>query len=138
MDEFTASFAATLFKKHPDYLILASNVAIDNHHKNTNCDFCQVMKTLNSCDVVSDKIINIITGHEDEINNMIDYSLDYLISYFGFKTLYNAYLLKRYDVVLERPQHMFMRVALSIHGDDFEKVKLSENFSISIICLNTS
>ena len=123
LDEFTASFAATLFKKHPDYLILASNVAIDNHHKNTNCDFCQVMKTLNSCDVVSDKIINIITGHEDEINNMIDYSLDYLISYFGFKTLYNAYLLKRYEVVLERPQHMFMRVALSIHGDDFEKVK---------------
>ena len=123
LDDFTSSFSATLFKKHPDYLILASRVAINNHHKNTNESFQMVMKKLNASGIISDDFIEILDKNATAIEEMIDYSRDYSISYFGFKTLFNSYLLKQKDTVLERPQHLFMRVALSIHRDNMELVK---------------
>jgi ribonucleoside-diphosphate reductase alpha chain len=115
LDDFSANFSATLFKNDPDYLILASRIAVNNHHKNTNEDFFEVMKTLNEKGIISDKFIEGIKPDKTSINNLINYGRDYSISYFGFKTLQNAYLLKAENVVLERPQHLFMRVALSIH-----------------------
>ena len=123
LDEFTSSFSATLFKKHPDYLILASKVAINNHHKNTSENFCEVMKKLNKNGIISDKFIEIVDNNAETINNLIDYNRDYNISYFGFQTLFNSYLLKADNVVLERPQHLFMRVALSIHNNNLDMVK---------------
>jgi ribonucleotide reductase alpha subunit len=48
---------------------------------------------------------------------MIDYNRDYLIDYFGFKTLERSYLMKNKDKIVERPQHMWMRVSIGIHGD---------------------
>ena len=123
LDDFTSSFSATLFKKHPDYLILASRVAINNHHKNTKESFQEVMKKLNKSGIISDDFIKVLDKNATEIEEMIDYTRDYSISYFGFKTLFNSYLLKQKDTVLERPQHLFMRVALSIHRDNMELVK---------------
>ena len=123
LDDFTSSFSATLFKKHPDYLILASRVAINNHHKNTKESFQEVMKKLNTSGIISDDFIKVLDKNATEIEEMIDYTRDYSISYFGFKTLFNSYLLKHEDTVLERPQHLFMRVALSIHRDNMELVK---------------
>ncbi len=123
LDDFTSSFSATLFKKHPDYLILASRVAINNHHKNTKESFQEVMKKLNTSGIISDDFIKVLDKNATEIEEMIDHSRDYSISYFGFKTLFNSYLLKHEDTVLERPQHLFMRVALSIHRDNMELVK---------------
>ena len=123
LDDFTSSFSATLFKKHPDYLILASRVAINNHHKNTKESFQEVMKKLNTSGIISDDFIKVLDKNATEIEEMIDYTRDYSISYFGFKTLFNSYLLKQKDTVLERPQHLFMRVALSIHRDNMELVK---------------
>lgn len=123
LDDFAASFSATLFKNDPDYLILASRIAINNHHKKTQDSFEFVMNKLNSVGIISDDFIKIVNNHSDEISKMIDYSRDYSISYFGFKTLQNAYLLKFNGEILERPQHLFMRVALAIHGNDMKMVK---------------
>lgn len=123
LDDFAASFSATLFKNDPDYLILASRISINNHHKNTESCFKSVMLKLNECGIISDSFMNIVKEKEDFINIIIDYNKDYNISYFGFKTLQNAYLIKRDEVVLERPQHLFMRVAIAIHHDNMTMVE---------------
>jgi ribonucleoside-diphosphate reductase alpha subunit len=123
LDDFSASFSATLFKNDPDYLILAGRIAMNNHHKNT-CDcFSDVMARLNECGIISDSFMNTVEKNKDNLNDMIDYSRDYSISYFGFKTLQNAYLLKNENIILERPQHLFMRVAVSIHSDNIDMIK---------------
>ncbi len=127
LDEFAASFSATLFKNDPDYLILASRIAVNNHHKNTIECFYEVTKKLNDIGIISDKFIKIVYENKEKINDILDYSKDYSISYFGLKTLQNAYLLKTDGVILERPQHLFMRVAISIHGNDMDMVKLVYN-----------
>lgn len=123
LDDFAASFSATLFKKDPDYLILASRIAINNHHKNTKNSFESVMQDLNTTGIISDTFMKTVTENSKAISEMFDYSRDYSISYFGFKTLQNAYLLKLEGEILERPQHLFMRVALAIHTNDMEMVK---------------
>ena len=123
LDDFAANFSATLFKNDPDYLILASRIAINNHHKNTDEDFFEVMKKLNVGGIISDKFIEGIESDKTSINNLIDYGRDYSISYFGFKTLQNAYLLKTQNIIMERPQHLFMRVALSIHMGNLAMVE---------------
>lgn len=123
LDDFAASFSATLFKNDPDYLILSGRIAINNHHKNTSNSFCEVTSNLNQAGIISDDFTKLVFDNKETLDNMIDYSRDYKISYFGFKTLQNAYLLKSNGVILERPQHLFMRVALSIHRNDLEMAK---------------
>ena len=123
LDDFSASLSATYFKKDPDYLILAGRIAINNHHKNTESDFYVIMKRLSDNGIISENFMKTLENNKKAINNMLDYDRDYNISYFGFKTLQNAYLLKDKKVILERPQHLFMRVALSIHGDNLALVE---------------
>lgn len=123
LDDFAASFSATLFKNDPDYLILASRIAINNHHKNTHSSFELVMQKLNTTGIISDAFMTNVVKNSLEIEQMFDYTRDYSISYFGFKTLQNAYLLKINGEILERPQHLFMRVALAIHGSDMFMVR---------------
>tara|TARA_R110001592_G_scaffold59056_7_gene179087 strand:- start:31726 stop:34014 length:2289 start_codon:yes stop_codon:yes gene_type:complete len=123
LDDFAASFSATLFKNDPDYLILASRIAINNHHKNTQDSFEDIMQKLNTAGIISDDFIKNVTEYNLQISEMFDYSRDYSISYFGFKTLQNAYLLKLDGKILEKPQHLFMRVALVVHGSNMEMVK---------------
>lgn len=123
LDDFAASFSATLFKNDPDYLILASRIAINNHHKNTHSSFELVMQKLNTAGIISDAFMTNVVENSLEIEQMFDYTRDYSISYFGFKTLQNAYLLKINGEILERPQHLFMRVALAIHGCDMLMVR---------------
>tara|TARA_B110000483_G_C18206532_1_gene548027 strand:- start:7654 stop:9942 length:2289 start_codon:yes stop_codon:yes gene_type:complete len=123
LDDFAASFSATLFKNDPDYLILASRIAINNHHKNTHSSFELVMQKLNTAGIISDAFMTNVVENSLEIEQMFDYSRDYSISYFGVKTLQNAYLLKINGEILERPQHLFMRVALAIHGSDMLMVR---------------
>jgi len=123
LDDFAASFSATLFKNDPDYLILSGRIAINNHHKNTSNSFYEVTSNLNQAGIISDDFTKLVIDNKETLDNMIDYSRDYKISYFGFKTLQNAYLLKSNGVILERPQHLFMRVALSIHRNDLEMAK---------------
>jgi len=125
IDELLGEQCAALSTNHYDYSILAARIIISNHQKNTEDNFFNVMKSLyefkdvhnNSFPLVSETLWNFTKMHETTINDMIDYNRDYLIDYFGFKTLERAYLFKCGEKVVERPQHMWMRVAIGIHGD---------------------
>ena len=133
IDELTAEQCAALSTYHPDYNILAGRIIISNHHKNTNGSFFSVMKKLyeftdvhnKQHSLVSPEFFSIVEKHKDEFDNMIVHDRDYLIDYFGFKTLERAYLMKYNNVIEERPQYLWLRVAIGIHGDNLEKVKIT-------------
>ena len=136
IDELTAEQCASLATTHPDYEKLASRIMISNHHKNTPETFLEVCNSLyNFKDIhnehhpiISEKQKNLVVENADKFEEMIDYSRDYLIDYFGFKTLERAYLLRVNGKVVERPQHMWMRVAICIHDGDLEKTKETYDF----------
>ena len=131
IDELSAQQCASLASTHPDYNILASRITISNHHKNTADSFCKVMTQLyeykdkhgQQSPLVSQELYNVVEKYGSELESILDYSRDYLIDYFGFKTLERAYLMKINKETVERPQHMWLRVAIGIHGDNLEKVK---------------
>lgn len=133
IDELTAEQCASLSIQHPDYNILAGRLIVSNHHKNTSSSFFSVMKKLyNFKDVhhkpyplLNNSFFEIVEKHKDELDKMIDHERDYLIDYFGFKTLERSYLMKIGGIVVERPQYVWLRVALAIHGDNMEKVRTS-------------
>uniref|UniRef100_A0A6C0DTU8 ribonucleoside-diphosphate reductase n=1 Tax=viral metagenome TaxID=1070528 RepID=A0A6C0DTU8_9ZZZZ len=131
IDELTAEQCASLSTQHPDYGILASRVVVSNHQKNTNPSFIKVMEQLyffhdsNGCHspLLSHETWLNIMKNSEELENMLDHNRDYLIDYFGFKTLERAYLFKVHDVIVERIQHMWLRVSVGIHGDNMKLVK---------------
>ena len=124
IDELTAEQCATMAATHPDYLTLASHIIISNHHKTTSDRYSDVARRLHAfCDstgcnvpLVSDSLHRFVSEHGRAIDAMIDYSRDYDIDYFGFKTLERSYLMRGSGgAIVERPQHMWMRVSLGIH-----------------------
>jgi len=131
IDELTAQQCASLITTHGDYGELASRILASNHHKNTPYDFYTSMEKLyNFKDVnnerhplVSDEFWQVVQNNKSTLEEMIDYERDYLIDYFGFKTLERAYLMKVNGKIVERPQHMWMRVSVGIWGNNLEKVK---------------
>jgi len=132
LDELTIQYCLQHAMDHPDYGKLASRVAIDNHHKDTDESLLKVATTLyNNKDsngelapLISDELYETIATHHSLLDTFIDYGRDFLIDCFGFKTLHQGYLLKTTEgVVVERPQHLWMRVALGIHKDDLPRVK---------------
>lgn len=126
LDELTCQLAASLATVHPDYGTLAARITVSNHQKNTHPSFCHVMiqlanqvapKTGEPVSYINDEILEVIAKHGDEIDARIDHTRDYLFDYFGFKTLEKSYLLKDTSgVILERPQHLWMRVAIALWG----------------------
>jgi len=122
IDELTAEECAAQ-SLHPDYGVLAGRIVISNLHKNTPSSFREVVGSLHLVGRVNCKYMNHVFTHSDSYEAMIHYDRDYLFDYFGFKTLERAYLLKVGDTIVERPQHMWMRVAVTLHGDDLAKVK---------------
>lgn len=129
LDNLAAEVAATMAGKHPDYAILAARIAISNLHKNTCKSFSTTVKALYNyveprtglpSPLIADDVYNIIMANSEKIDSAIIYDRDYAYDYFGFKTLERAYLLKMYGKVVERPQHMMMRVALGIHKNDID------------------
>ena len=131
IDELTAEQCASLATLHHDYDILASRILISNHQKNTESNYKSVISILynhkdihnKDCPLISKELYEIVNQNHENIQDMIDYNRDYLIDYFGFKTLERAYLIKISNKIIERPQHMWMRVALGIHGYQMNKVK---------------
>ena len=131
IDELTAEQCASLSVQHPDYNTLAGRIIISNHHKNTNSSFFSVMKKLyeftdihnNHYPIVCKDFFDIVNTHKDIFDNMVDHNRDYLIDYFGFKTLEKSYLMKHNNVIIERPQYLWLRVAIGIHGNNMDKVK---------------
>jgi ribonucleoside-diphosphate reductase alpha chain len=121
LDELAAQICASLSTEHPDYGKLSSNIIISNHHKNTFPSFTETIKSLYSENLVSKKIMDIIEIHGSKLNDVIDYERDFLIDYFGFKTLEKSYLMKINGIIIERPQHLFMRVSLGIHEFDIKE-----------------
>jgi ribonucleoside-diphosphate reductase alpha subunit len=135
IDELTAQQCASLSTKNDDYGVLASRVLISNHQKNTENDYSVVVSRLyNYVDIhgkhhplISKELKAVVFKHREEIQSWFDYDRDYLLDYFGFKTLERAYLMKINNVIVERPQHMWMRVAIGIHGDDLDAVRMTYN-----------
>jgi len=135
IDELSAEQCASMASIHPDYNTLAGRIVISNHHKNTHESFVEVMSQLYECHdkhnkpspLLSKELYFIVNSNEEALNEMCDYSRDYLIDYFGFKTLERAYLMKLNKVIVERPQHMWLRVAIGIHGNNLEKVRETYN-----------
>ncbi|HEY9701932.1 MAG TPA: ribonucleoside-diphosphate reductase subunit alpha [Allocoleopsis sp.] len=139
LDDTAARVAISMTSVHPDYGTLAARISISNLQKETKDTFSETMEILygnkNQLDednpLVNDTIIQIVRKHSEELNGYIDYNRDYLFDYFGFKTLEKSYLLKVYKnekynytkKTVERPQHMWLRVSLGIHGDDLDAVK---------------
>jgi ribonucleoside-diphosphate reductase alpha chain len=131
IDELLAEQCASMSTLNPDYGTLASRIVVSNHQKNTEQSFSTVMMMLyNFKDVhgqnyplISKELYEIILEHGDTINTLIDYNRDYLIDYFGFKTLEKSYLMRLDGQIVERPQHMWMRVSIGIHGSNLTNVK---------------
>lgn len=131
IDELMAEQCASQTTIHTDYGILASRLIISNFHKNSNPSFSTVMGELyNFYDVhnvhypiISDLLYDIVKEHGETLDTWIDHERDYLFDYFGFKTLERAYLFRKNKIPIERPQHMWLRVALGIHGNDLVSAK---------------
>jgi ribonucleoside-diphosphate reductase alpha chain len=123
LDEFAAETCAMMQARyHPNYGKLAARLVIDNHHKNTPSRLVDVAQVLFDEGVVSESYYCVAQGLE--FGEMIDYSRDFMFDYFGYKTLEKGYLLRRRDGrVWERPQHMWMRVAIQLHGSDLSRVR---------------
>jgi len=129
LDNLAAETAASLTTSHPDYATLASRIAVSNLHKNTEKSFSETMRKLHSyvnkatgkkMPMIADDVMNIINEHADLLDSTIIYDRDYAFDYFGFRTLEKSYLLRIDGKVAERPQHMYMRVAVGIHKEDIE------------------
>jgi len=125
IDELAAEQCASLSTQHSDYATLASRIIISNHIKNTCSSFFSVVNELYEFKnihginkpLVSEELFEFTKKYSNEIDNMIDYKRDYLIDYFGFKTLERSYLYRIGNRIVERIQHMWMRVSIGIHGN---------------------
>ncbi len=121
LDELSSQIAISLYSKNPEYAILASRIVVSNHHKITGSVFSDVIENLYQNDVVQKYLYDLVMENKDTINQEINHNKDYEIDFFGFKTLEKSYLLKVENEIVERPQYLFMRVALCIHRDNLEK-----------------
>ncbi len=131
LDNLAAEVAATNAVTHPDYASLASRIAVSNLHKGTKKSFAETMEDLytyvdpitgENASLVANDVIEIIRENAEFLDSQIIYDRDFNYDYFGFKTLERSYLLKINGEIVERPQHMLMRVAVGIHKDDLDAV----------------
>lgn len=129
LDNLAAETAATMATQHPDYATLAARIAVSSLHKVTSESFSSTMKRLytyidpetgENASLIAKDVYKVIREHAALLDATIVYDRDYNYDYFGFKTLERSYLLKMYGKVVERPQHMLMRVAIGIHKDDID------------------
>ena len=127
LDNLAAETAASMTISHPDYAQLAARIAVSNLHKNTKKSFSETMsdmfhyvnpRTNQEAPLLSDEVYNVIMENAAELDSKIIYNRDFNYDYFGFKTLERSYLLKINGQIVERPQHMLMRVSVGIHLND--------------------
>ncbi len=130
LDNLAAEIAATMTTAHPDYAKLAARIAVSNLHKNTKKSFSDTMKDLyeyvnprtdKKAPLLSDEVYKVVVDNAEKLDSTIIYSRDFNYDFFGFKTLERSYLLKLNGKVVERPQHMLMRVSLGIHLNDIDE-----------------
>ena len=137
IDELTAEQCASMSSTNLDYNALAGRITVSNHHKNTKASFYQVMKELyqykdqhnRTYHMISEELYKTMTFYgKEKVDSLCDYSRDYLIDYFGFKTLERAYMMRINKRIVERPQHMWLRVSMGIHGKDWDRVVETYNY----------
>ena len=119
IDDLSADVAIHMMTDNPDYETLATRLVVSNIQKNSPKCFSDAMLILHSKGVVSDEFMKCVSL---KLDGVIDHSRDYLFGFFGIKTLQKMYLNQG-----ETPQYMFMRVAVGIHSDNFERVKETYN-----------
>jgi len=129
LDNLAAETAATMATVHPDYALLAARIAVSNLHKETDKSFSKVVddlyryvdpKTGDRAGLIGDDTHRIVQKYKTKFDSAIIFDRDFEFDYFGFKTLERSYLMRMNGKVAERPQHLFMRVAVGIHGEDIE------------------
>jgi ribonucleoside-diphosphate reductase alpha chain len=131
LDNLAAEVCASLTVRHPDYAILAARIAISNLHKTTSQSFSNTMKRLytyvnpktgSNAQLIDTEVYGIIKRNAARLDDAVDYKRDFGYDYFGYKTLEKSYLIRLDGKVVERPQHMLMRVAVGIHKEDMDSV----------------
>ncbi|KAK1761273.1 ribonucleoside-diphosphate reductase large chain [Echria macrotheca] len=131
LDDLAAETAAYMTVTHPDYAILAARIAVSNLHKQTKKQWSSVVSDLyhyvnpknrTPSPMIAQETYDCVMRHKEDFDSAIVYDRDFNYQYFGFKTLERSYLLKLDGKIVERPQHMIMRVAVGIWGDNVEKV----------------
>jgi len=136
LDNLAAEVAASKTIEHPDYALLASRISVSNLHKNTKKSFSETVedlhkyidpKTGQNASLIADDVYQIIMDNAEFLDGQIIYDRDFKYDYFGFKTLERAYLLRLDGNIVERPQHMLMRVSVGIHKDDIESAVKTYN-----------
>lgn len=129
LDNLAAETAASMTVTHPDYAQLAARIAVSNLHKNTTKSFSETMsemyhyvnpRTGKASPLISDEVYEAIMANAEVLDSTIIYNRDFNYDYFGFKTLERSYLLKINGKIVERPQHMLMRVSVGIHLNDIQ------------------
>ncbi|HRH57504.1 MAG TPA: ribonucleoside-diphosphate reductase subunit alpha [Chitinophagales bacterium] len=129
LDELAARTSANMTVVHPEYAVLAARIAVSNLHKNTKKNFSRIVeelynyidpKTNKQAPLIADDVFEIIMNNKERLDAAIVHHRDYNYDFFGFKTLEKSYLLKMHGKVVERPQHMLMRVAVGIHKNDID------------------
>ena len=129
LDDLAAEIAASMTTRHPDFAKLAARIAISNLHKVTSESFSNTMKhmytyvdakTGENAPLLSSETYGVIKNNAKKLDEAIDYDRDFNYDFFGYKTLERAYLMRLNGKIVERPQHMLMRVSVGIHGDDIE------------------
>jgi ribonucleoside-diphosphate reductase alpha subunit len=136
IDELMAEQCASMSSIRPEYSVLAGQLIISNHQKNVKSSFCTNMNKLYNfkdksgkhCPLVTKEFIDVVNNNKDVWDKLIDYQRDFLIDYFGFKTLERAYLMRINGVIVERVQHMWLRVSIGIHGSNIEHIKESYHY----------
>jgi ribonucleoside-diphosphate reductase alpha chain len=125
LDEFAAETCAMMqARHHPNYGLLAARIVIDNHQKNTPSTLYECVGNLSTDELVNDEYTRLVLSEEYDYEQFIDYKRDFAFDYFGFKTLEKGYLLRLRDGrACERAQHMWMRVAIQLHGRNLKRVK---------------
>jgi len=131
LDNLAAETAASMTVTHPDYALLAARIAVSNLHKNTKKVFSETVEDLyryvnprtgQEAPLIADDVYEVIKKHAERLDSTIIYQRDFNYDYFGFKTLERSYLLRLNGKIVERPQHMLMRVAVGIHLNDIDSV----------------
>jgi ribonucleoside-diphosphate reductase alpha chain len=129
LDNLAAETAATMTTRHPDFAKLAARISISNLHKVTETSFSNTMKRMyefinpktgGNAALLSKEVYGIIRKNAKRLDDAVDYDRDYNYDYFGYKTLERSYLMKLDGKIVERPQHMLMRVSVGIHGEDID------------------
>jgi ribonucleoside-diphosphate reductase alpha chain len=131
LDNLAAETAASMTIAHPDYAQLAARIAISNLHSNTKKSFSETMNEMyhfvnsrngQKAPLLSEEVHLVIQENAEFLNSHIIYNRDFNYDYFGFKTLERSYLLRINGKIVERPQHMLMRVSVGIHLNDMKSV----------------